>query len=128
MSGLNIRNWQGLCCSTLGFGFLKWSQIEMRPGRKKGRSKTGGRAKGTLNKATREAKEFCASVVDDPAYQANIRRRALAGELPPAIEQMLWYYAKGKPVERQEVGAPGEFGHLSKEELKAILLEEAAKL
>ncbi len=40
---------------------------------------------------------------------------------------MLWYYAKGKPVERQEIGMPGEFSHLSKEELKALLLEEAAK-
>ena len=41
---------------------------------------------------------------------------------------MLWYFAKGKPVDRQEVGKPGEFSHLSNEELKAILLEEAAKL
>jgi hypothetical protein len=100
----------------------------MRSGRKKGTSKTGGRAKGTLNKATREAKVFCASVVDDPVYQANIRRRALAGELAPGIETMLWYYAKGKPVDRQEVGKPGEFSHLSNEELKAILQEELAKL
>jgi len=100
----------------------------MHAGRKKGTSKTGGRTKGTRNKATREAKVFCASVVDDPVYQANIRRRALAGELAPGIEAMIWYYAKGKPVDRQELGRPGEFSHLSKEELKAKLLEEAAKL
>ena len=81
-----------------------------------------------MNKSTHEAREFCASVVDDPVYQANIRRRALAGELQPAIEQMLWYYAKGKPVDRQEVGKPGEFSNLSNEELKAILQEELAKL
>ena len=67
-------------------------------------------------------------MVDDPVYQANIRRRALTGELAPDIEAMLWYYAKGKPVDRQEVGRPGEFSTLSKEELKAKLLEEAAKL
>ena len=28
-----------------------------------------------------------------------VRRRALRGELPPAIEAMLWHYAKGKPKE-----------------------------
>jgi hypothetical protein len=54
------------------------------------------------NKATREAKEFCASVVDDPAYQATIRRRAMRGQLAPAVECMLWYYAKGKPKEQLE--------------------------
>lgn len=64
--------------------------------------KTGGRAKGTPNKATREAKEFCASIVDDAEYQATIRSRALAGELSPAVECMLWYFAKGKPKEQVE--------------------------
>jgi hypothetical protein len=61
-----------------------------------------GRPKGVPNKATREAKEFCASVVDDPAYQATIRRRAMRGQLAPAVECMLWYYAKGKPKEQVE--------------------------
>ena len=100
----------------------------MRSGRKKGTRKTGGRAKGTQNRATRAAQEFCASVVDDPRYQATLRHRALTGVLAPAIEAMLWYYAKGKPVDRQEIGQPGEFSHLSKEEFKAKLLEEVAKL
>jgi hypothetical protein len=61
-----------------------------------------GRPKGVPNKATREAKEFCASVVDDPDYQATIRRRAMRGQLAPAVECMLWYYAKGKPKEQLE--------------------------
>ena len=100
----------------------------MHAGRKKGATKTGGRRKGTLNRATRAAKEFCTSVVDDPMYQATLRRRALTGELAPAIEAMLWYYAKGKPVDRQEIGQPGEFSHLSKAELKAKVLDELAKL
>jgi hypothetical protein len=52
--------------------------------------KTGGRTKGTLNRATAEAKEFCASVVDDPTYQATLRRRAVTGRLSPAVECMLW--------------------------------------
>ena len=67
-------------------------------------------------------------MVDDPVYQAHIRRRALAGELAPGIEAMLWHYAKGRPIERQEVGTPGAFSHLSNKELKVILQEELAKL
>jgi hypothetical protein len=41
-------------------------------------------------------------VVDDPAYQATIRQRAMRGKLAPAVECMLWYYAKGKPKELLE--------------------------
>jgi hypothetical protein len=62
-----------------------------------------GRPKGVPNRATVDAREFCSSIVDDPAYQARLRRRALAGDLPPAIEAMIWYYAKGKPKDRLEV-------------------------
>ena len=47
----------------------------------------------------------CANLVDDPAYLASLQRRLLQGKLSPAIEQMLWYYAKGKPKERVDVGA-----------------------
>ena len=67
-------------------------------------------------------------MVDDPIYREKLRRDLRRRKVAPAIECMLWYFAKGKPVERQEIGTPGEFSHLSKEELKAILLEEAAKL
>jgi hypothetical protein len=62
--------------------------------------KTGGRQRGTPNKVTVEAKAFCACIVDDPHYQARLRKRALSGQLPPAIEAMIWYYAKGKPKEQ----------------------------
>src|SRR5438094_4126901 len=66
-------------------------------------SKTGGRRPGSLNKVTVEAKEFCASIVDDPEYQKTLRRRALRGELPPAPEAMIWHYAKGKPKEQVDL-------------------------
>ena len=82
-----------------------------------------GRPIRARNRATLEAKEFCASVVDDPAYQTKLRRRAVAGKLSPAIECILWYYAKGKPVERQEVGTPGDFSTLTNEELLAEMKE-----
>lgn len=59
--------------------------------------KTGGRKKGTPNKATREAKEFCASIIDDPRYQRALRARAIKATLSPAVEVMLWHYARGVP-------------------------------
>lgn len=61
-----------------------------------------GRPRGVPNKATVEVKDFCSSIVDDPAYQQAVRARALKGKLAPAIEAMLWYYAKGKPKELVE--------------------------
>ena len=62
-----------------------------------------GRPKGVPNKATAQVKEFCASIVDDPAYQRGIHRRALAGTLPPAIEALLWHYRWGKPKDDAHV-------------------------
>ena len=67
----------------------------------KGR-KTGGRRRGTTNKVTAEARAVCAAIVDDPAYRKKLVARAKAGELPPAIEAMLWHYAYGKPKEQVE--------------------------
>jgi hypothetical protein len=79
--------------------------------------KTEGRTPGTLNKATVEAKAACAALVDDPAYRRSLGRRLRTGRLSPAMECLLWHYAKGKPkddtvalvlVDRRtgEVGAP----------------------
>lgn len=62
----------------------------------KGR-KTGGRRPGSLNRATTEAKAACAELVDDPEYRRRLGVRLRAGKLSPAVECMLWYYAKGKP-------------------------------
>ncbi len=67
--------------------------------------KTGGRRKGTSNKATAEAKEVCNRLVDDALYQTTLQRRLRAGKLSPAVECMLWHYAKGKP--REELGVEG---------------------
>jgi hypothetical protein len=67
----------------------------------KGR-KTGGRRSGSLNKATVEAKAACAELVDDPAYRRSLARRLRTGKLSPAMECLLWYYAKGKPKEEYQ--------------------------
>ncbi len=61
--------------------------------------------------------------MDDPLYQARLQRDLRARKVAPAVEIMLWHYAKGKPVERAEVGRPGDFdiSKLSDLELKAEL-------
>jgi len=61
--------------------------------------KTGGRRPGSLNKATVEAKAACAALVDDPSYRQRLATRLRSGKLSPAVECMLWHYAKGKPRE-----------------------------
>lgn len=38
-----------------------------------------------------------AEIVDQPEYRRNLLDRALKNELPPALEAMLWHYAKGRP-------------------------------
>jgi hypothetical protein len=38
--------------------------------------------------------------VEDPAYQARLKARALEGSLSPALEAMLWHYLYGRPREQ----------------------------
>lgn len=71
-------------------------------GKRKGARKTGGRRKGSRNKVTLEVRAAASILVDDPTYRTNLARRLRAGTLAPAMETMLWYYAKGKPIERHE--------------------------
>jgi hypothetical protein len=40
--------------------------------------------------------------VDDPEYRQSLAKRLKAGRLSPAMECMLWHYAKGKPREHVE--------------------------
>jgi|CXWL01.1.fsa_nt_gi hypothetical protein len=63
----------------------------------KGKPKTGGRKAGTTNKATVEIKELARSLLEDPAYQANLKQRLRDGEASQ-IEQLLYHYAYGKPT------------------------------
>lgn len=67
-----------------------------------------GRPKGKPNKATVEVKEACAEIVDDPVYRRNVAKRARAGKLAPAVECLLWYYAKGKPKDHVDLVLTGE--------------------
>src|SRR3954470_7502356 len=100
--------------------------------RKRGGRKTGGRRKGTPNKATVEVKAVCGAIVDDRIYLKNLVKRARAGRLPPAVETMIWHYAKGKPAERVElktdVLTAEAAAKMSDAELKAEMRAEAAVL
>lgn len=58
-----------------------------------------GRKPGVPNRVTVEAREAASQLVDDPEYRETLKWRLLAGRCPPAVETMLWYYAKGKPKE-----------------------------
>lgn len=49
------------------------------------------------------AKAFCTDILSTVQYRESLLRRIILDSLPPAIEAMLWHYAKGKPVERVEV-------------------------
>ena len=79
-----------------------------------------GRARGTRNRATVEAREFASRLIDDPEYRDSLRERLLAGSAG-AIEILLWHYAKGRPIERVETGAPNAFATLTDAELRAKL-------
>ena len=72
---------------------------------------------------------FAASIVDDPIYRANLLARAQTGTLAPAIEQMLWHYAKGKPPDKVElnVNNQSEFSDLSTQEIAERIALTAAR-
>jgi hypothetical protein len=76
----------------------------------------GGRRPGSKNRVTVEARLAAGAIVDDPAYRARLLARALNGTLPPAIEVMLWAYAKGKPVEEVSVQAEVAYRWLNDDE------------
>ncbi len=71
---------------------------------KRGHKGMGGRPPGSLNRTTLEVREFARHQIEDPEYQAGLRRRMIAGKAPQ-MEMLLFHYAYGKPVERHEVTA-----------------------
>ncbi len=77
--------------------------INTRCGRRKGTPKTGGRQKGTPNKATVEVRAWARGVVEDPQVHAKTLEMARTGRLAPGILIELLHYAYGKPKETTDV-------------------------
>lgn len=57
----------------------------------------------TAFNASATRKDFCKQILDSPEYRQSLMQRIVLGMLPPAIEQLLYYYADGKPVEHLKV-------------------------
>jgi len=70
---------------------------------------------------------YRSQLVDDPEYREALRRRLIAGTAG-GVEILMWHYAKGKPVDRIEAGAPGAFADVPTDELKARLRQALGKL
>lgn len=63
--------------------------------------KTGGRQKGSRNKKNEAIESITGAIIYDPAYQRNLRQRAVDGVLAPGLETMLFYYHFGRPAEQE---------------------------
>ena len=63
-----------------------------------------GRPKGVPNKVTVQVKELCRGLVEDAAYQLRFQRDWRARRLPPRMEELVWHYAYGKPVQAVDLG------------------------
>lgn len=78
----------------------------MPTGRKPGTPKTGGRTKGTPNKATVEVEARCRALIESDEYIKYFEHRLSVGQLPPALEAMTWHYAYGKPPDSFKFPTP----------------------
>lgn len=65
--------------------------------------KTGGRHKGTPNKATEKARAFAESLITRPKYVAWLRRAFDSGEADVKLQILMWHYARGAPANRIEL-------------------------
>lgn len=68
----------------------------------KGRRKTGGRRRGTPNRATRAVKEFLAEIIDSADVQGAIRSRILKGDTTAFFRAL--EIVHGKPRQPVELG------------------------
>lgn len=71
-----------------------------------------------------EAQRFARDILTSQSYRDQLQLRAKNGNLPPAVETMLWHYAYGKPVENVNLNlSQGEedLSSLSIAELQAKL-------
>ena len=62
------------------------------------------RPKGAKNIATLQVKRIAQAIIHDPGYLEGLKRRVMSGRAPH-MEQLLFYYAHGKPSESLKVEA-----------------------
>lgn len=58
---------------------------------------------GVTNFTRGQAQQFARELVTSQVYKDTLQERIKTKTLAPAIEQMLWYYAYGKPIEQVEL-------------------------
>ena len=68
----------------------------------KGQKGGPGRPKASANKYTGDMRVFCRSLIENPTYRKDLEVKFKDGKQTPAMEQMVWYYAYGKPKETLE--------------------------
>ena len=83
-----------------------------------------GRPRGAKSKVSLEAKAVANRIVDEPDYRERLLRDAIAGTLPPAIEVMLWHYAKGKPTELVQMDVLATSPTINLEMIDSLTTEE----
>lgn len=95
--------------------------------RPKGLPKTGGRKKGTPNKATLDVKHRIDQILDNESGWQHIADQFAQGELPIPVLLRLIEYRIGKPKESIEMSGPdgGPMEHVAK--LSSHLLRQIQK-
>ena len=75
------------------------------------------------------ARTLALEILNDPIYKENLIARAQDGELSPQMEQLLFHYAYGKPVEELNVSAEDDnLADMSLDELRTYLQELEASI
>ncbi len=90
----------------------------------KGHRRVGGRQKGTPNKSSGEVRAAASLIVDDEEYRTELLNAARTRTISPAMECLLWYYAKGKPTEHVEHAGGVAVTEIPPENLKHMTTAE----
>jgi hypothetical protein len=69
-------------------------------------------------------RDFARGILRSRDYRRSIIHRVTLGNLPPAVEVLLYHYAEGKPVDKIEVTTP-EMEQLTSEQLEARAMQLA---
>ena len=77
-----------------------------------------------------QAQRFARDILESRTYRDSLETRAAKGDLPPAVETMLWHYAYGKPLEQVAVSVDvhDDLGQLSAQQLAARALQLTDRL